>query len=141
MFNYPVCVSAVVEQEAKIEFKIYHYESETLFNFNSPETLCPLSVKKNSGGYFAQYDGIETKVNSGAVLAVDLLDNALKTINSSESCSQHTEDGQNVLLFSIDGNNVLVYYDSETGVISKIISESGRQSFTYRILSVTQIKV
>lgn len=136
----PVCVSGVIEQETTITFKIYVYETETLFTFNDPETLRPLSVKKNTDGYFAQYDGIATKIDHGSIMAVDALDSAVKTIRMSETCGQQIRDDQNVLLFSIDGLTVLVYYDNEAKQITKIISEANGQSFTYEILSVNTIQ-
>lgn len=136
----PICVSAVIEQKSPVSFKLYIYENETMFTFSEPQTLNLLTVKKNNDGYIAQYDGIETKITQNSILAADALDIALDTIRSSEKHSQQDDNGQNVLLFSIDGNNVLVYYDSKLNKIEKIISEACGQLFTYTILSVESIQ-
>lgn len=139
MLNYPVCISASTEQEVPFEFKIYVYENETLFTFTSPKTLSPLSVTKSSDGYKAKYDGLETTIDRSAVLAADALDLAVRTVKTSSECVQKTEDGEDVLLFSIDGIKVLVYYNKDSKTISKIISEASEQLFTYKILSVERI--
>lgn len=141
MLTYPVKVSAVIKDEISIRFKIYVYENETLFTFSEPSTLNLLTVKKNNDGYTAQYDGIETKIDSCSIMSADALDLAVETIRSSESYKHQQENGQNVLLFSIDGNNVLVYYNNETKTIDKIISEAYGQLFTYEISSVEKIQV
>lgn len=140
LLTHPVCISAVIEQETTIHFKAYVYENDTLFTFSEPETLRLLSVKKNADGYFAQYDGIETKIDSGSIMAVDSLELAIKAIGASETCGQQVEDGQNVLLFSLDGITVLVYYDNKNNQITKIISEANGQPFSYQILSVETIQ-
>ena len=139
ILNYPVCISASIEQEAPFEFKIYVYENETLFTFTSPKTLSPLTVKKDSAGYSAKYDGLETTIDRSGILAADALDTALDTIRACEEPVQKTENGEDVLLFSIDGNKVLVYYNKESKQITKIISEAAEQLFTYKILSVEKI--
>ena len=140
MLKYPVCISAEVEQETTVRFKLNAYEEETLFTFTEPETLRLLSVKKNKDGYLAQYDGIESKLDSCSVLAVDSLSLALNAITMSETCSRQIKNDQNVLLFSIDGVTVLVYYDVEQKIITKIIAEANGQLFSYRILSVSTIQ-
>jgi hypothetical protein len=139
ILNYPVCINASTEQETPIEFKIYVYENETLFTFTSPKTLSLMSVKKNSEGYKAKYDGLETTIDRSGILAADALDIAVDTVKTCEDCVQKTENGQNVLLFSIDGNKVLVYYNKDSKKIEKIISEASGQLFTYKILSVERI--
>lgn len=139
LLNYPVCISASTEQEIPFEFKIYVYENETLFTFTKPKTLSPLTVKKNSEGYTAKYDGLETAIDRNGILAADALDTAIDTIRTCEECVQKTENGEDVLLFSIDGNKVLVYYNKDSKSISKIISEASEQLFTYKILSVERI--
>jgi len=139
MLSYPVCISASTEQEIPFEFKIYVYENETLFTFTSPKTLSPLSVTKNSDGYKAKYDGLETAIDRSAVLTADALDLAVRAVKVSPECVQKTEDGEDVLLFSIDGIKVLVYYNKDLKTISKIISEASDQLFTYQILSVERI--
>ncbi|PKM62476.1 MAG: hypothetical protein CVU97_05175 [Firmicutes bacterium HGW-Firmicutes-21] len=139
MLAYPVRVSAIIEQETVIKFNANVFEDETIFTFNEPSTLSLLTVKKNNDGYFAQFDGIETKIDHSGITAADALDIALETIRASETCEKQNDDGQNVLLFSIDGNNVLVYYDSEKGIINKIKSEAYGQLFSYEIMSVESI--
>ncbi len=140
LLSYPVCVSAVIEREPAVRFKLYVYENETMFTFTEPSILCPFTVKKNNEGYYAQYDGIETEIDRIGVMAADALDIALETVRSSTECEQQSQSGQNVLLFSIDGNNVLVYYNKDNGVIDKIISEAYGQLFSYEILSVESIQ-
>lgn len=137
--SFPVCINAEIERDTIINFKLYIYENETLFTFTEPKTLRLLNVKKNDLGYSAQYDGIETEIRQNSILAIDALDIAHNTITTSTDCEQKTENGQNVLLFSIDGNNVLVYYNKKTNTIEKIISEAARQVFEYKILSVEKI--
>ncbi|HAN21577.1 MAG: hypothetical protein A2Y15_01835 [Clostridiales bacterium GWF2_36_10] len=140
MFVYPVKISAIIEQETSINFSIYIYETETLFTYSQPKTLSLLTVKKNNEGYLAQYDGIEIEIDNGSIMATDALDLAVDTIRTSESCERQVQNGLNVLLFSIDGNNVLVYYNNESKIIDKIISEVNGQLFTYEILSIESIQ-
>ncbi len=139
LLNYPVCISASTEQEVPFEFKIYVYENESLFTFTNPKTLNPLTVTKNGEGYSAKYDGLETTIDKSGILAADALDTAIDTIRTCEECVQKTENGEDVLLFSIDENKVLVYYNKDSKSISKIISEASEQLFTYKILSVERI--
>jgi hypothetical protein len=139
ILSYPVCISAKTEQDTPFEFKIYIYENETLFTFTSPKILSPLTVQKSSEGYKAKYDGLETTIDRSGILAADALDTAIDTVKACEECVQKTENGEDVLLFSIDGNKVLVYYNKDSKQITKIISEAAEQLFTYKILSVEKI--
>lgn len=106
-------------------------EEGCIFGFTAPETLKRLTVRYDGEELTATYGTLETRVPDsflGRILpAYDLL-TAFRTETASQA-------GENIRKIALDEREFLLYYDSESGRITRLEVKGADGTFCYDVLS------
>lgn len=102
-----------------------------VFRFSSPEILQKLTVTYDGTDFTAVYDGIETQVSGIFLQEVFPLYEAVHAFLTGNA----EQIGENIRKIALDGNEFLLYYESEGGVITRLDAKGADSLYSFEILS------
>lgn len=110
---------------------LYSDESRYIV-FTAPEELAGLKLEfdgRESGAVCGEYS---LRCEKGDFPVFDCLEAALDAVNGR---GVPTSERAGICEYALDENDIMVYYDEETGLVTEIITKGAAGRFEYRVLS------
>ena len=127
----------VTASDGDLLFTMEWSETGGTYRFSSPELLQELTVTVTDGKILASYKGVETEVTDEFCARILPLYCALHAFRSSNA-EVGKQGEQSYLRTTLDGDTFLMYYDSDSGVFTRLEWAGNSGSGGLDILSCTE---
>lgn len=132
-FVLPIKITAVADG-SNAEFTAYIQENESKITFAEGHTLSGTVLRFSDNGNTAEIGTtLKREIKSGVFPAQEAL------INLSKRLAKNDKKGvviKNTVLYTIDETEIMVYYDKNSGSVTRIETEEGGKHFGFTVVSL-----